>query len=203
MNVIRSIQIKIRIASACLICCIACIAGHGQQAPKTAFHKGGSVIMAGYGIGNIWKTFLNNAVSNIPGISYKVTAFGPVTLVYEYGVFNRISGGVVVAYSKLRGKYSGYGELIVDELTIFTAMARANYHFGHSAKFDPYIGGGIGYVHSKYNNDQSASRNSTPGMLGLAAQVGARRYFSPVFGLFAEAGYVNGSFGQLGVSVKF
>ena len=174
-----------------------------QLKNNAAYYKGSSVASVGYGIGNIWKTFLNDAVSStIPGITYKVTAFGPIALNYEYGFLNRFSGGITFAYSKVKGVYSGFGDSFTDELKITTILARANYHFGKSAKFDPYIGGGMGYVKSKYNNDQSASRNDVPGLLGYSAQLGGRYYFTPV-GTYAEIGYVNGSFVQVGLTARF
>ena len=174
-----------------------------QDTDKQSYIKGGSVIMIGYGLGNIWKTFLNDAISSsIPGITYKVTSTGPVTLVYEYGILRRISAGIALAYSKVKGRYSGYGDEFIDELTVFSALARANYHFGKSEKFDPYVGAGIGYVNSKYSNDQSATRNKVPGTLGYSGQLGARYYFNTSLGVYAEIGYVGGSFGQLGITVK-
>ena len=179
-------------------------ASKAQVKNNAAYYKGSSVVSVGYGIGNIWKTFLNDAVSStIPGITYKVTAFGPIALNYEYGFLNRFSGGITFAYSKVKGVYSGFGDSFTDELKITTILARANYHFGRSAKFDPYIGGGVGYVKSKYNNDQSASRNDVPGLLGYSAQLGGRYYFTPVLGTYAEIGYVNGSFVQAGVTARF
>ena len=179
-------------------------ASKAQVINNAAYYKGSSVVSVGYGIGNIWKTFLNDAVnSTIPGITYKVTAFGPIALNYEYGFLNRFSGGITFAYSKVKGVYSGFGDSFTDELKITTILARANYHFGKSAKFDPYIGGGMGYVKSKYNNDQSASRNDVPGLLGYSAQLGGRYYFTPVLGAYAEIGYVNGSFVQVGLTARF
>ena len=179
-------------------------ASESQVKDKPAYLKGSSMVSVGYGIGNIWKTFLNDAISSsIPGITYKVTAFGPIALNYEYGFLNRFSGGITFAYSKVKGKYSGYGDSFTDELTITTILARANYHFGKSEKFDPYIGGGMGYVKSKYNNDQSASRNDVPGLLGYSAQLGGRYYFTPSLGAYAELGYVNGSFVQVGLTARF
>lgn len=181
-----------------------CAASMSQVKDKPAYTKGSSMFSVGYGIGNIWKTFLNDAISStIPGITYKVTAFGPVALNYEYGFLKRFSGGITFAYSKVKGKYSGYGDSFTDELTITTILARANYHFGKSEKFDPYIGGGMGYVKSKYNNDQSASRNDVPGLLGYSAQLGGRYYFTSLLGAYAELGYVNGSFVQVGLTARF
>lgn len=180
---------------------IVCFA---QPSGKPSFQKRQSNLQLGYGIGNIWKTFLKDAIDgSIPGITYKVTAVGPVALIYEYGISDRISIGAVVSYSIVQGKYSGFGETFVDELRIFTSLARANYHFGKSPKFDPYVGGGIGYVRSKYVNDQSASRNDVPGEFGYSAQLGCKYAFTKAIGAFGEIGYLNGSFVLLGVNFKW
>ena len=196
---------SLRHAFVLLFCLLLFISNvSAQQKSGLAYQKCQSVLMAGYGIGNIWKSFLKDAIDGaIPGITYKVTATGPLALTYEYGFHKRISGGVTVAYSQVKGKYSGYGDSFVDKLTIFTALARANYHFGEWKEWDLYAGGGLGYVHSKYANDQSATRNDVPGELGYTLQGGARYYFSTNWGAFAELGYLNGSFGQVGISVKF
>jgi outer membrane protein W len=172
-----------------------------QDSTRTAFHRGQSSLMIGYGIGNIWKTFLKDAINgSVPGITYKVTSFGPIALDYEYAINKRFSVGAVVSYSKVQGKYSGFGDSFVDELKIFTALARANYHMGKHPKFDRYVGVGLGYVNAQYANDQSASRNDVPGVFGYSAQLGGRYFFTRNLSAFLELGYVNGSFVLTGAS---
>lgn len=166
------------------------------------YKKGTSSLVIGQGIGNIWKTFLKQAI-NYPGISYKVSSLGPLTLIYEYGFGKHISGGLALGYSRITGKYSGYGDEFTDRLTIFSALARANYHFGHSNRFDPYLGIGLGYVRSKYDNSGSNSKRSVPGEFGYSGQLGAKYLFTPHIGVYAEAGYVGGSFVQAGLAVIF
>ena len=174
--------------------------GVGQKLFIKSHNKHESVMMAGHGIGNIWKTFLKNGI-NAPG--YKVTSTGPYTLMYEYGLLKKISVGVAVSYSKLKGIYSYNGFEFNDQLTIFTALARANYHFGKFEKFDPYIGGGLGYVNSKYSNNLNTSSSNVPGLFDYSAQLGANYFLSKHFGFYGEVGYVAGSFVQLGFAGKF
>ena len=174
------------------------VISHKQEKKINQNHT--SVFKVGYGIGNIWKTFLKNGI-NAPG--YKVTSTGPYTLMYEYGLLKKISVGVAVSYSKLKGIYSYNGFEFNDQLTIFTALARANYHFGKFEKFDPYIGGGLGYVNSKYSNNLNTSSSNVPGLFDYSAQLGANYFLSKHFGFYGEVGYVAGSFVQLGFAGKF
>ena len=177
----------------------------GAQNDAKAFEKGSSVISVGLGIGNVWKSFLEDFTS-YPDNSYKVSNNGTFSLIYEYGFSKRISAGIALGYYEVEGKFNGAGTgfTFSETLTNFSILARANYHIGKSKKFDPYVGGGIGYFHFKYNNDRPEIINSkSPGAFGYSAQLGARYYFVPNFGVFAEVGYVGGSLFQLGATYKF
>jgi len=172
-----------------------------QEQKSLSYNKGDFMLMAGHGIGNIWKTYLKQVV-NLPGISYDVRSAGPYSLAAEYAFSNRISAGIHAGYSRITGKYEGYGDSFTDRLTIFSMLARANYHFLRHEKWDLYAGGGIGYVSSKYANSDSDSRGK-PGKFGYSGQLGVRYLWSSRRGLYAEAGYVGGSFVQVGVTVRF
>lgn len=170
---------------------------------KTAFEKKRSTVSAGVGVYNIWKTFLRDAISYPPS-TYKVSATGPFTVIYEYGITRKISGGIALGYSEIKGNFNGYGEKFDEKLTNFSALLRANYHIGKFKKVDPYLGGGAGYFAFKYENSRNLSGDGKiPSALGLSAQVGVKYYPVPKLGAYAEIGYVGGSVGQLGVAVKF
>lgn len=169
-----------------------------------AFEKNTSIISVGLGIGNVWKSFLEDFTS-YPDNSYKVSNNGTFTLIYEYGVSNKISAGVALGYSQVEGNFNGAGTgfTFSEKLTNFSAIARANYHFGKFQKFDPYIGGGIGYFHFDYSNDRPEIIDSkSPGAFGYSAQLGLRYYVHPRFAAFTEVGYVGGSLVQLGLTLK-
>ncbi len=173
----------------------------GQGRESKVFRKGKSLIAAGHGIGNIWKTFLDKAFS-LPG--YKVTTTGPYTLIYEYGFGKRISAGAAASYSRIKGKYTGAGIAFTDRITIFSILARGNYHFGRLRKFDPYVGIGLGYNYSKYDNSESININSKiPGEFEYSGQLGIKYYVISHLGFYAEAGYVGGSFIQIGLAFSF
>jgi hypothetical protein len=63
---------------------------------------------------------------------------------------------------------------------------------------------GLGYFHFKYHNDNPGIFNSrVPAAFGYSLQLGAKYYFTNQAELYAKAGYIGGSFGQLGIAVKF
>lgn len=156
-------------------------------------------LSSGYGIGNVWVYFLknNSFIKDIP--DYKVSSVGPFSICAEYFINNKISIGTSASYSVVNGETKRF--LVDEQISIFTALARANYHFGKSKKFDPYIGGGLGYVRSVYKNNNSIP-GPVPGEFGYSAQIGAHYYLSKHLGFYGELGYVNGSFLQLGVVMK-
>ncbi len=175
------------------------------QDDTKAFEKGSSTISAGLGIGNVWKSFLED-FTNYPENSYEVSNNGTYTLIYEYGVSNKFSAGLAVGYSQVEGYFNGagYGITFTEKLTNFSVLARANYHIGNFKKFDPYVGGGLGYFHFKYSNDNPGIIDSkSPGAFGYSAQLGLRYYVLPQLAAFAEGGYVGGSLVQLGATFKF
>lgn len=175
-----------------------------------AYSQGSSTVSVGYGFGNIWKS-LFKLTGAFSGGTYKTSSTGPVALTYEYGASEKISVGVAFGYSQVKGDYtdpsdptSNYNE----SLTNISALARANYHFGQSDKFDPYVGIGLGYYNFKYKykDAQGATDNSSfsvPTAFGFSGQLGAKYYISSNIGLYAEIGYVGGSLAQLGLTLKF
>lgn len=171
------------------------------QKANSAFHKGTWVVSAGHGIGNIWKSYLEDIV-NLPGITYKVTSVGPYSFIGEYGISDRFSTGIQAGYSRITGRYAGFGDTFTDRLTIFSVLARINYHLLVREKWHVYGGGGLGYVSSKYDNTGSNSNRSKPGKFGYSGQLGARYMIKSRWGAFAEAGYVGGSFVQAGATIS-
>lgn len=175
-----------------------------------AYSQGSSSVSIGYGFGNIWKSLFKLAGAFSDG-SYKVSATGPVAFVYEYGATDKISVGIALGYSQVKGKYNdpSYPDDNYEEsLTNFSALARANYHFGSSEKFDPYLGIGLGYYNFKYKYKDASGTSDVgtfaiPGAFGFSGQLGAKYYFTSSVGLYAEIGYVGGSIAQVGLSFKF
>jgi outer membrane protein W len=186
---------KVLFVSALLILA-ASTKSFAQDATGAWGGKGTKVVNLGYGFGSIWKTLFK-----LSGASVKST--GPIALGFEYGVADKIGVGVQLGYGEIKAN-STIGSSKVDEkLTSFQAFARGNYHFGSSAKFDPYIGVGLGYGNFKYTSNSSSTSISIPSAFGFTGALGARYYFSSNIGIYAEIGYVTGSFAQAGLVAKF
>jgi opacity protein-like surface antigen len=168
---------------------------NAQTSSKKLDKKHTQTISIGHGIGNIWKSFLEKGVSIE---NYKVKSVGPFNLEYEREVIKHFSVGTIISYSKIKGSYDYNGFSFSDQLTIFTALARINYHFIKHKKLDPYVGGGCGYILSKYKNNLNTSSTNIPGEFGYSAQVGLNYFILNNVGLFGEFGYLGGSFVQLG-----
>jgi hypothetical protein len=166
-----------------------------QEIHKKYYQNNTQTISIGHGIGNIWKSFLEKGV-NIE--YYTIKTSGPINLQYDYIFFKNISVGAIVSYSQIKGSYNNSGFVFSDRLTIFTALARVNYHFIKHKKLDPYFGGGCGYIYSKYQNNLNTSSTNVPGEFGYSAQVGLNYFILNNIGLYSELGYLGGSFVQLG-----
>ena len=179
-----------KISAIFLLLILSGFAGFAQQQNAKKW-----TLTAGYGIGNVWLYFLKNKslIKDIP--DYKVSSVGPFSICAEHFITNKISIGASASYSVVKGETKRF--LVDEQISIFTALARANYHFSHSNKFDPYLGGGLGYVRSVYRNNSSIP-GPVPGEFGYSAQVGAHYYLTKKAGFYGELGYVNGSFLQLG-----
>jgi len=167
-----------------------------QEKIEKNFRSHDQTLSIGHGIGNIWKSFLEKGV-NID--NYTIKSTGPINVQYDYVVFKNFSVGAIVSYSQIKGSYNNSGFVFSDQLTIFTALARVNYHFIKHKKLDPYLGSGIGYVYSKYQNNLNTKSTNVPGEFGYSAQLGINYFILKNFGLFGEAGYMGGSFFQIGV----
>ncbi len=170
-----------------------------------SYEKKSSVISLGYGVNNIWKQLFKKSVLSNYYSSLKGT--GPVTLIYEYGLTNRISAGVTLSYSSLKA-VSTLGTNRNDEkLTNFSVLLRGSYHIINKPKWDGYLGWGAGYYKfdytSKDNSGGSFENIKVPGAFGWTGHGGIKYYFKPHFAGMIEAGFVAGSYGQLGIAYKF
>lgn len=172
-----------------------------------SFGQGTTVITAGYGFPNLFKSTLK-AFDAFSGS--KTTGWGPVSLGFEYGVSERIGVGVQAGASSTTSKYDdGAGYKSEESLNALSILLRMNYHFANSPSFDPYLGIGAGYNNFKYkfkDNDSDPSTDNTtfsyPIKIAVTGAVGARYYPSSSFGIYAEVGYVAGAVLQAGVVLK-
>lgn len=144
------------------------------------------------------------------------SGFAPIYLRGEYAVTDRVSIGLGLSFNTIMFNSfrldSGYNGLIrrtaTNRYRLFSGNLMAFYHFGqlfHAHRLDPFIGGGISL--NNITESASPSGDSTIAMKSHSAtpmlKVGARYYISPVFSLYADAGYDKLGFVGLGMSCRF
>lgn len=129
----------------------------------------------------------------------------PIGVSLEANLKNNFSvGGSVDFFRYNYGYYSG-------NYTFILGGARASYHLSEvlnvqNSNFDPYVGATLGFRYANYHDsygysysDYGAGYNSG---LWLGIHVGARYFFTPKVGGFAEVGYGVSAL-KLGVTAKF
>jgi hypothetical protein len=144
------------------------------------------------------------------------TGFIPVHARFEYAVSNRVSIALNTGFNTttfnamhLDEGYNGtIKRPVVNHWRLFYGGVSAWYHFGHmlhSKKLDPFIGGGIclnNIVESASPSGDSTlrrkSHTATPSL-----KLGVRYYLTPMFSVYADAGYDKLSVVNVGMSCRF
>lgn len=121
---------------------------------------------------------------------------------YEYGVHDFISVGGQADF--ITWNYGWVGSDI--RYNFFTIAARGSYHFGKHFltinTLDLYAGPSLGYRAASYNYDGLGYSNNYGSGVFFGAFAGARYYFKPAMGVFAEVGH-NASPLKVGITFKF
>ena len=172
--------------------------GVSAAATDQPFAVGTNAVNVGVGFGNRYATVFSGAGgSSTPALS----------LSYERGV-TEISGfvlgvGLFVGYqgSSYESKVSGaaYKQTTTDLIV----NLRGAMHYPVSEKLDAYAGLGIGYRNLSFKSEPSTALDlSVTGSSGLQLFAGARYFFTPSLGAFAELGY-DQTYAKIGLALKF
>ena len=172
-----------------------------------AFEPGTNVLNFGFGLG-----------SNYYSGAYYKMRIPPIGISYERGITEKIGIGHISAggYFGISGskyEYSGWGYTYGYKYTYITFALRGLYHFDFYEltnndifnKFDIYAGitSGLRFTSSKeYGNNLYNVSPDNDVSLVYGVFVGARYYFSPVFGVYTELGYST-SILNFGLCYKF
>jgi outer membrane protein W len=178
----------------------------GFTSNAQAFEKGKSTVSAsvGYAVFSGGKFFRQFEVFD--NFKYKRTP--PLALAYEYAITEQLGIGINAGYSattvSFEDKDSLYNyKFIGNKLTV---KARLNYHFIEDEKFDPYFGFGLGYKHNSWSLETNDSKFlDLPSInipVSFEARLGARYFFVPNFGAYAEVGIGHGA-ANIGLVGKF
>lgn len=121
----------------------------------------------------------------------------PLYVKYEHGIMDEVGIGFLGGIGTSRYKYGNDRYNYVET----TLGVLGYYHFNKLipvSKLDVYIGAGVGV---NIWSDNYSNTNHT-GPVGLG-KVGARYYFSPSFGVYAEGGYDGLSGANAGITLRF
>jgi opacity protein-like surface antigen len=179
-----------------------------------AFEEGSNQVAVGYGFVTLLGS-VNDSFDAYSDTEYKGT--GPFYVKFEHALSDKVGLGLNVAYAgnEWSYKYTGFdingNSAIYTETskrTTYSVLARMNFHFGSSDKFDPYAGFGLGYRNANWTYETTDPDGSsgvefkTLMPLGMEITIGARYYFTDNIGLYAEVGAAK-SVVQAGLVAKF
>lgn len=173
-----------------------CVLGFGSAFAQD-FVKDGNYVTVGYGldpwghrgVGYAWGT-------------YKKTAIGPIIATYERGItdilgIGRIGAGGSIGQAFYTEKYSSGNIEDVYRTSRLSIIGRGAYHFEFDVpKMDVYAGVGVGAhvyfdkdeTYNVFTNSYNTVRDTRVGF-GHYVFAGIRYFFTPAFGVYAEAGH--------------
>ncbi|WP_353129237.1 outer membrane beta-barrel protein [Parapedobacter pyrenivorans] len=150
-----------------------------------AFEQGDKLLNIGVGLGS---QFMAAGAKGTP----------PVGLSLEFGVSDKISVGAYGGYAGAKVE-TGMGDWKYNYIIL---GGRGSYHFDFGVEnLDPYAGVLLGYNIASVSTDTNLPTASAGGFI-WGAHAGARYFFSPKFGAFAEVGY-GIAWLNVGVALKF
>ncbi len=137
-----------------------------------SFQKGDKMLNLGVGLGS---QFAVAGAKSIP----------PVGLSFEVGLSDKFSLGAYGGYATAKVA-TGMGDWNYNYILL---GGRGSYHFDFGVEnLDPYAGALLGYNIASVSTTSNLPTASAGGLI-YGGHVGARYYFSPSFGVFAELGY--------------
>lgn len=135
--------------------------------------------------------------------------FGPAYVKYEHGLLDEIGIGGYAAFAGTRYSYGNSGNRYHDKVFAFSMGALAYYHFNKLIpvrNLDVYAGVGLGgrQLTYTYDDDYKGNRDDHSKFTVFpVGKVGARYYFTHLFGVYAEAGYDKMSDVNAGITLRF
>lgn len=187
---------------------------------RNHFQKKVHLISLGYGIPNYSGALFSDLKDRLN--EFDQSGLGPIFLKYDYAITDHISMGLttrfstsVLEYPVIGVAYDSDGNPTAQNTNYvhsqqqvsIAAMARFNYHFGTSRRWDPYAGMGLGYGYHIFSidldgdlggNELTASRLSP---IAMEITAGARFFITPKLAVYGELGFSQ-SLANLGITLK-
>ena len=178
------------------------------QAQESALSEGKNSVNLYYGYSFAGSLF--NAYNTSTSLNYKVSQLGPIGLVYEHMVTDKVGLGAEFGYQKTSVTWDyndtyfnsssqlvPYTESYNFKYTLLRAQFRFNYHFTESKKFDAYFLTSAGYRGAQYSltytsSDPNYAGSATyttpksPFIIGVKPGIGLRYFFTDNLGINLE-----------------
>ncbi len=176
-----------------------------------AFSQGKVTLGIGYGLPPLGTNYFASYESLG---AFSKSSLGPLFVKVGYAVSDGYELGLNVNYSQSSaswetGSVSGTGTKYTAtyKYSSWSALIRMNKHFGVGEKLDPYWTTSLGYRNLAFDyTDNDPNFNIDPISIKLPFSfevgIGARYYFTPNIGIYAEAGITRAPF-QFGLVAQF
>jgi hypothetical protein len=159
------------------------------------FEEGVMIFSGGYGAPNMTGFISDNTYSQT---TYTVTGLGPIHAKFEFAAADALGVGISFNYATRKVSYTSGGTTPnTESLDIMRTSinARINYHFYTENSVDIYTGVGFGYRFGTatylYNGKPDPNFDNIYNIyfpIGFEMTIGARYYFSEMFGAYMEVG---------------
>jgi len=183
-----------KLSFTCLIVCLIATQGFAHS-----FKKGDNVVGLGIGFGgNLYSGYHYSGFKRMPALmaSYEHCVVGSL-----WDNKSSLGVGGVVGYASAKWNEPTWGWKVSNIII----GARCALHYSFIPELDTYIGLMLGYNVVSWNWTGNHTPGYKPGgssSFAWSTYIGARYYFTDLFGAFAEVGY-GFSILNLGVALKF
>lgn len=173
-----------------LIVLVLCLLVVGTSFSQKVFKEGISNLNLGIGYG-------------FAGI-YGDMTIPPISASFDYGASDNVSVGGLIGYTSSEQKYTWGTDEYGWKYSYIVIGVRGAYHFDLGEKFDPYVGGLLGYNVVSVSDIGTApyGYSASGSFMAFGFYLGGRYYVSDNLALFGELGYGVGYI-NAGVSFKF
>lgn len=180
-----------------------------KKKKNKCFSKGSIVFGTGYGF--LTYTYILNKIMHGMAYNFTYKEVGPFSIFGELGIHDKIGLGFIINYYKYEAYWgeapTSGGSINIftpdyNKSSVFSIAATGRFHFVTTKKLDIYARAELGFAVNSQKTvveDLEAKGVYIGEYYGVSA--GARYYFIPNFGVFAEVGYSTSVF-LTGVNLK-
>ncbi|MFM2268596.1 MAG: hypothetical protein RL757_2037 [Bacteroidota bacterium] len=173
-----------------------------------SYDKGKVTLGVGYGFPSLGTNYFSDLEDEL---GYTSSSLGPLFFKVGYAASDSYEIGLNVNFSSAKSTFrtdaANANFTATSKYSSLSALIRLNKHFATGEKFDPYWTTSLGYRTLNFStttNDPDYTGVDAAIKLPFSFEVGigARYYFTPNIGIYAEAGISRAPF-QIGLAAQF